>query len=168
MSDHLNEIIGALSDAGVNFIICGGLAVVLHGGERVTMDIDIATDFDQANIKKFLSVMARFDLVPRAPVDAEILLNREAIETIIRDKHALVFSFINHKQPWLAIDVFLTPEMAYSRLIPDCTEVLLSGKKIPVLSPEKLLSLKMQIDPPRDKDLFDINFLQKLLRKNEK
>lgn len=30
-----------LAKAGVEFVVCGGVACVLHGVERVTMDLDI-------------------------------------------------------------------------------------------------------------------------------
>ncbi len=33
-------IVGALDDAGIEYALIGGLAVLLHGSERVTFDID--------------------------------------------------------------------------------------------------------------------------------
>lgn len=42
MQNHLKEIIYRLADRGIDFIIGGGVAAVLHGVERVTMDLDIA------------------------------------------------------------------------------------------------------------------------------
>ena len=41
MSNHINEILFALADEGVEFILGGGVAAVLHGVERVTLDIDL-------------------------------------------------------------------------------------------------------------------------------
>ena len=38
--NHLKEIITTLADNEVEFIICGGVALALHGVERMTMDID--------------------------------------------------------------------------------------------------------------------------------
>ena len=35
MSNHINEILFALTDAEVEFIVGGGVAAVLHGVERV-------------------------------------------------------------------------------------------------------------------------------------
>ena len=37
MSNHINEILFALTDAEVEFIVAGGVAAVLHGVERVTL-----------------------------------------------------------------------------------------------------------------------------------
>ena len=46
---HYEEIISALVDHDVDFIIGGGVACVLHGVERVTMDVDIAVATDAEN-----------------------------------------------------------------------------------------------------------------------
>ena len=54
---HYEEIISALVDNDVDFIIGGGVACVLHGVERVTMDVDIAVATDPANFSKFIAVM---------------------------------------------------------------------------------------------------------------
>jgi hypothetical protein len=39
MKHRLESSILALADAGVRFVIAGGVASVLHGVERLTMDI---------------------------------------------------------------------------------------------------------------------------------
>src|SRR5438067_10805485 len=53
MSNHINEILFALTDAEVEFVVGGGVAAVLHAVERVTLDIDLALDMDPANVEKF-------------------------------------------------------------------------------------------------------------------
>ena len=40
---YLIEIISTLLNEGVAFIICGGMAAVYHGVERMTMDLDISS-----------------------------------------------------------------------------------------------------------------------------
>ena len=41
---YLIDIIASLADSRVEFIICGGMAVVFHGVERMTMDLDISLE----------------------------------------------------------------------------------------------------------------------------
>jgi len=65
MSNHINEILFALTDAEVEFVVGGGVAAVLHGVERVTLDIDLALDMDPANVEKFLHVIRGLGLQPR-------------------------------------------------------------------------------------------------------
>jgi hypothetical protein len=52
MSNHIKEILFALTDAEVAFIVGGGVATVFHGVERVTLDIDLALDMEPANVEK--------------------------------------------------------------------------------------------------------------------
>lgn len=39
--DELNEIISALEDGGIEYAVCGGLALTIHGFPRATFDIDV-------------------------------------------------------------------------------------------------------------------------------
>src|SRR5205823_11136626 len=97
MSNHINEILFALTDAEVEFVVGGGVAAVLHGVERVTLDIDLALDMDPANVEKFLRVMQDLRLQPRAPVPARDLMSHEAVQRMVAEKGALVFSFVDFR-----------------------------------------------------------------------
>jgi len=70
----LIEIIEALTSERVEFIIAGGVAVVLHGVERLTMDLDTAVSLKKDNVKKIIKVMNKLGLIPRLPVNADSLL----------------------------------------------------------------------------------------------
>jgi len=39
--DELNDIIDSLEKSGVEYAVCGGLALAVHGFPRATFDIDI-------------------------------------------------------------------------------------------------------------------------------
>ena len=90
MSNHINEILFALTDAEVEFIVGGGVAAVLHGVERVTLDIDLALDMEPANVEKFLQVMHKLRLQPRVPVLARDLMSREAVRRMIAGNGVLL------------------------------------------------------------------------------
>jgi hypothetical protein len=40
MENYLKEMLVTFGDAGVEFVVGGGVACVLHGVERVTLDLD--------------------------------------------------------------------------------------------------------------------------------
>ena len=67
-NNYLKEIIATLNDNSVDYIICGGVALVLHGVERMTMDLDLSVGMDEGNLKRFLQSMKKLGLTPRAPV----------------------------------------------------------------------------------------------------
>lgn len=157
---HYEEIIFALVDYDVDFIIGGGVACVLHGVERVTMDVDIAVATDPANFSKFITVMESLGLKPRVPIDPRSLLDRQVLEHIIHEKHALVFSFLDPDRPTRQVDMFLRSDLNHEALVPHVETVEFHGKTLKLVSKRKLLEIKLSINPPRPKDQIDIEFLQ--------
>ena len=167
MSNHINEILFALTDAEVEFVVGGGVAAVLHGVERVTLDIDLALDMDPKNVEKFLNAIHGLRLQPRVPVPARDLMSREAVQRMIAEKGALVFSFVDFDRPLRHVDVFLRDNLSFGQLNRDVREVVIENRKIKIIGIAKLLQLKRAISPLRDKDLIDIKELEKLQRRSE-
>jgi predicted nucleotidyltransferase len=167
MSNHINEILFALTDAGVEFIVGGGVAGVLHGVERVTLDVDIALNMDSVNVSKFLDVMTQLNLKPRVPVQPRDLMSPEAVGQMIEEKEALVFSFVDFDKPLRHVDVFLKKELSFEKLNADAHTVAVEGRAFKIIGIKTLLAVKRSIQPSRDKDVFDIKQLEKLLEQNE-
>lgn len=59
-------IFAALSDAGVRFVLIGGMAAVLHGDTGVTLDIDIVPAVDPANLDRLAKALRSLDARIRA------------------------------------------------------------------------------------------------------
>lgn len=58
--EDVRRICRALEEAGARYVLIGGFAVILHGGERTTKDIDLLVDPAPENIarlKRALSVL---------------------------------------------------------------------------------------------------------------
>jgi hypothetical protein len=167
MQNRLKEIILALADAEVDCIIAGGVAAVLHGVERVTMDLDLAINMNPENLKSFLGVMNRFNLTPRVPVPPEILLDEREVKKIVEEKHAVVFTFVDVSYPLWHVDVFLREDHAFPALERESVKVSIQGRQIAVVSKKKLIALKRSVSPPRSKDMMDIQELERLMREEE-
>jgi predicted nucleotidyltransferase len=167
VSNHINEILFALGDAGVEFVVGGGVAAVLHGVERVTLDVDVALNMDATNVEKFLSVMAQLGLQPRVPVPPRDLMSAEAVRRMIAEKDALVFSFLDFDRPLRQVDVFLKNELSFDKLIADANTVIVEGHAFKIVGIETLLAIKHSIQPQREKDIFDIKQLEKLRERDE-
>ena len=168
MSNHINEILFALTDAEVEFVVGGGVAAVLHGVERVTLDIDLALDMDPSNVEKFLRVTHELGLQPRVPVPVRDLMSREAVQRMIAEKGALVFSFVDFNRPLRHVDIFLQDNLSFEELSRDFRKVVIENRAIKIMGIAKLLETKRAITPLRDKDLIDIKELQKLQGQSEK
>jgi hypothetical protein len=158
---HYEEILAALVDADVDFIVGGGVACVLHGVERVTMDVDVAVATDPVNFAKFISVMEKLGLKPRVPIDPRTLLDPRVMDQIVHEKQALVFSFLDPDLPTRQVDMFLRSNLNHQSMVKHVETVEFHGKKLKLVSRQKLLEIKLAIDPPRAKDQIDIEFLRK-------
>jgi len=58
--EDVRTICRALEESGARYVLIGGFAVILHGGERTTKDIDLLVDPDPDNVerlKRALSVL---------------------------------------------------------------------------------------------------------------
>jgi hypothetical protein len=159
---HLIEVLCTLHDHGVQFVVAGGVAVVLHGVERMTLDLDLAVSLEPDNLKRFLAALGRLRLVPRAPIPADTILDSTRIEALIQEKNALVFTFWNPEQPYRQIDMFLTRENSFDDLISDAHALLIRGRTIRVASRRKLIEMKSRVRPIREKDLSDIKALMQI------
>jgi predicted nucleotidyltransferase len=168
MSNHIDQILLALTDAQVEFVVGGGVAAVLHGVERVTLDVDLALDMEPANVEKFLRVMQELRLQPRVPVPVRDLMSSEAVQRMITEKGALVFSFVDFDRPLRHVDIFLRSDLSFEELSGSAHVVSIKGRGIKIIGIEKLLEIKRTILPLRDKDLIDIKQLEKLQGSREK
>jgi hypothetical protein len=157
---HLIEILCVLADKGVQFVVAGGAAVLLHGIKRMTLDLDIAVSLDQTNLRRFIAVLSQLKFIPRAPVPPETILHRERVEMLIREKNALVFTFWCPGEPYKQIDMFLTHENSFDGLVSDARMLTVRGRTVLVASRQKLIEMKSRVEPIRDQDLSDIQALQ--------
>ena len=69
-----DEILRRLVERGVDFVVVGGIAAVLHGSARNTFDLDISFATDEANLVALANVRAslcaslgELDAKPRPP-----------------------------------------------------------------------------------------------------
>ena len=74
------ELLQLLTDAGVDYVLVGGLAVQLHGYMRSTFDIDLVLAMNDDNLTRFIDVAKQHGLAPGIPVPIESLRNAEQIE----------------------------------------------------------------------------------------
>lgn len=63
----LQALIDALLDAGVEFIVVGGAAAVLHGAPTMTQDLDIVHRCTAENVKRLKVLLDQLDAYVREP-----------------------------------------------------------------------------------------------------
>lgn len=166
-ADRFGDILEHLDQSGLKFIVCGGMAAVIHGVERTTLDLDLSVSLHPDNIPLLIQTVEGLGFVPRVPVNPMLLAEEEAVQDMIQKKHAIVFTFIDPSDPFVQLDIFLLPELRYEQLIGSTEQVSFRGGSLKVLSVEKLLELKEGIQPPRPKDMMDILVLKEILNERK-
>lgn len=157
---RLTELLRRLADAGVDFVVVGGVAVNFQGYARATKDLDITYATDVANLDRLGQVLLRIaarlrgirEKVPFIP-DGRTL-RRTAILTLDTDEGGL--------------DLLVDPPGAppYSKLREHADIVDLDGREIRIAALDDLLRMKRAAGRPQD--IADIDALEAArLRRNQ-
>ena len=146
-----------LNKKGIDYLIVGGLAVNFHGVPRMTYDIDLMIRLEAGNINRLLARLKSWGYVPRAPVEPEKLLDEETRAHWIREKNMRAFSFYSDSETLGEIDLVIDSPIEYEELKRRAIVFDLKGVKVPVISVEDLIELKVKAG--RKQDLSDIENL---------
>ena len=145
-----------LADAGVAFIVVGGVAAFIQGSELATVVLDIVHERREENVARLLGVLR--DLGAHSRGQPELTPGPQAL---IGPGHQLLFT------PLADLDVLgaLEGDQSYDDLIREADEVSFRGRQIRVLSLEQLIALKKRSS--REKDRIALAYLQAVARKRD-
>jgi predicted nucleotidyltransferase len=77
---EFEKAVQVLCDAGVEFVIIGGVAATFHGSTRVTYDLDICYARSAANVQRLATALAPFRPRPRGfPQDLPFLWDERSL-----------------------------------------------------------------------------------------
>ncbi len=152
----------ALSDAGVGFVVCGGVACILQGVARATHDLDLRVALDEANLRAFIRVAHALRLRPRIPEPIEALLDPARRADWVTTKHAVVYTLLSDDGAF-SVDVFLRYPIAFADLHAHADLIDVEGRSVRISSIPHLIEAKRAVDPPRRQDIRDIEDLTELL-----
>ena len=143
--DELSALISALNENGVEYAVCGGLALTIHGFPRATFDIDILIQPD--SLEKAYEIAAQFEYDIRG---LDMSFKERAVE--IRR-----VSKIDANGEILPLDFLLvTPQV---KDVWETKENLIwQNKSLWIVSREGLI--KMKTLAGRAKDLIDIDRIE--------
>ena len=166
MKKEVQLVIEALNNAGVRYVVAGGLAVIAHGYLRLTMDVDLVIDLERDNLLRGLTALERVGYKPRLPVTGEQFADTEIREGWINEKNMLVFPLWNPAEVnSMVVDIFVTCPFDFSDEHAKAKWVEIEGgQKAPFVGLDCLL--KMKKEAARPKDLTDIEYLLKAQDEN--
>ena len=154
------DLIKILDNAGIKYVLVGGLAVALQGYQRVTMDVDVVLAMDEENLRRFIDCAKAADLRPVVPVAIDSLAQPELLEQWYREKAMLAFGLRGPDAMATVMDVLIKPVVSFADLQRDATIVEVGPLKVPVASIEHLIAMKTGTG--RSKDVIDIDELRKI------
>ncbi len=140
---QLREAVVALQEAGLRYLLIGGVAVNIHGYLRATRDLDLMLLVEDADV-------------------AHDLFARLGYETL--DRKLDIASYVRGTQ---RLDVIYAQRPISRGLLDRPKKAEFSGLEVPVVSLEGLLGLKIQAfsdDPRRIRDFEDMMALIKTRR----
>jgi hypothetical protein len=160
------SLFAVLNDAGVRYVVTGGLAAVLHGVDRLTANIDIAIDLASNAPAVVAKLLTDAGFRPMAPVEPMDFANAVLRHGWIHDRGMKVFSFWDTRNLRPSVDLMLDSPVAFDQLYADSVEVRFRGIGIRVASIAHLIEMKRYAG--RAKDLADIDRLQEIAHSNIK
>lgn len=150
MEPSFAKLLVRLADAGVQFVVVGGMAVTLHGYVRLTEDVNLLIARTPENIARLLGTLADYGEGFARELSADDFADEEGAIRIVEET----------EQSQLDIFTRMTGQR-FDDLIADASEFALSGRIIPYASKAALIRLKSA--SARDKDRLDVAALRQLL-----
>ena len=147
-----------LAAARVRFVLVGGLALVLHGLDRLTADVDLVIDLSTESAQAAVQALTMAGYRPLAPVDPVALADPEQRREWQTERNMQVFSFWDSSNTRPTVDILLSPEVPFQELWAAASVMNLGGHAVHVASIEHLIRMKVAAGRPQD--LADIERLQ--------
>lgn len=157
------ELLSYLDAAGVRFVVVGGLAVVIHGHARLTVDIDLVLDLETENVRRAIDALTARGLRPLLPVNASDFADAETRREWVDTRNLQVFTMHDAGNPLLTVDLFAREPIPFDDLWSRAETIVLGGRAIHVASLDDLIAMKR--DAARPQDLLDIEKLEAIARK---
>jgi hypothetical protein len=140
----LERLLGALSAAGVEFILVGGMAARAHGAARLTQDVDVSYARSDENLNRIVTALAPFEPYLRGAPPG--LPFEWSVATLRRG--------LNFTLTTTTGDIDLLGEIVgggrYEDLLPHSTAVRVFGHDIRILDLPWLVRVKRAAGRPKD------------------
>ena len=160
MAFNVRQIFSALNAAGVDYVVVGGLAVILHGYLRATADLDLAIGLSPGNARRGMEALASIGLRPRLPVAAEDFADARKREEWRTQRNMQVFPLWDPANPLRAVDVFIDEPVAFGALLAQAVTKDIDGTPVRIACIAHLIEMKQRAGRARDLD--DIDKLRQL------
>jgi hypothetical protein len=156
------ELLRALEQHEVRYVLVGGVAVNLHGIGRLTLDVDLMLALDGQNLSRFIAAMKRFDVKPVIPVPLEDFTDESKVKSWIEEKGMLAFALRPADPMAPTVDVLVKPVVPFEEVYARHVTRRIEDVTVRIAAIEDIIRLKSNTG--REKDEADIQALSRLVR----
>jgi hypothetical protein len=145
-----------LTEAGVDFVVIGGIAMLLHGSSRLTRDLDIVFAADAGNLEALGGVLVGLDARLREiPDDVAFVPDAGTLRNV-------QLLTLDTTAGWLDVHRQVEGAPRYDVLRRHAERMDLDGFSVLVASPDDMIAMKLAARRPVD--LIDVDELQAIKR----
>jgi predicted nucleotidyltransferase len=162
MAPNFLEILARLHDSRVDFVIVGGVAAALHGGSRVTFDLDVVPRLEASSWAAAVELLWSLGARPRIPEPLERLRDIEQVERWRREKGMLALNF-RTPDGSTEVDFLVSESDRFEELQERAGTVTVEGRTFFVASIDDLIAMKERAGRPQD--LLDIAQLKNIQKR---
>lgn len=149
MEPSFEKLLGLLAEAGVEFLVVGGVAVSFQGYVRLTEDVDLLINESSENIRKLLVTLADYGEGYARELSVDDFTDEEGAIRIVEATEQC------------QIDIFTQMSgKKYPDVIVEADTFEVAGQRIAVASKNSLIGWKSK--SVREKDQFDAMALRQL------
>lgn len=160
---QLKEIFNSLDKHDVKYLLCGGIAVNLYGIPRMTADIDVILQWDEANIVAFEKAIAEHGYKKHLFFELKSLLQLELRKQYVHEKNLIAYGYSSDTLQALTLDVLIEIPVTFEECWERKEIKHMQGVPVYVLSVDDLIKLKEFAN--REQDRSDIANLKKFYKK---
>jgi hypothetical protein len=162
MSSDFFSLLERLINSGVEFVVIGGFAGVVHGCTYVTQDVDICCDFSSSNLLALQKALSYLNPVRRMTPKRKKLQLTE--KTINQFKNLYLDTRIGQLDCLSFVDGIGN----FKQVKKASRIVKVDNMKIRVLSLDALIEAKNAMKRPRDKEaILQLESIKKLRKKKQ-
>ena len=163
MASGFLEILTQLHDHHVEFVIVGGVAASLHGGSRVTFDLDVVPSLTPESWRAAVDLLWSLGARPRIPEPVDRIRDVEQVRRWRRDKGMLALNF-RTSDGSTEVDLLVAESDGFEALRQRAAKVTLDQRTFFVASIDDLISMKERAGRPQDLlDIAELRDIQKRL-----
>ncbi len=139
-----------LNTSGARYVLVGGLAVLMHGVDRVTADVDLVVDLAPEAAAAVVGALTASGYRPMAPVDPGQFADAVVRAAWQSANRMQVFSLWDSTNQRPTVDILLQSPVGFEALWQEAELVRFRGVDIRVASIPHLIQFKLAAGRPQD------------------